>query len=110
MSWQSAGQLDGQGDHHTPKPHVGQASRKYLECGIFAHGMTRDRCNDGGHDYFVAYCYKGRGVCPSRNTRRVMETVAHLRDHVFPRLQVRQWVLCVPKRLRYFKQHVTGRP
>jgi hypothetical protein len=32
------------------------------------------------------------------------ETAAHLTDHVFPRLPVRQWVLSVPKRLRYFMQ------
>jgi hypothetical protein len=32
----SAGQFEGQGDHHTPEPCVGQAFRKYLECGIFA--------------------------------------------------------------------------
>ena len=30
------------------------------------------------------------------------ETAAHLVDHVFPPLPVRQWVLAVPKRLRYF--------
>ena len=30
------------------------------------------------------------------------ETAAHLVDHVFPPLPVRQWVLSVPKRLRYF--------
>ena len=30
--------------------------------------------------------------------------VAHLTDHVFPHLPVRQWVLTVPKRLRYFMQ------
>ncbi len=30
------------------------------------------------------------------------ETAAHLTDHVFPRLSVRQWVLSLPKRLRYF--------
>jgi len=29
---------------------------------------------------------------------------AHLCDHVFPRLPVRQWVLSVPKRLRYYLQ------
>lgn len=33
------------------------------------------------------------------------EAAAHLSDHVFPRLPVRQWVLSVPKRLRYFMQH-----
>ena len=37
----SAGQFDGQGDHHSPRPYVRQAFRKYLECGIFAHGFAR---------------------------------------------------------------------
>ncbi len=32
------------------------------------------------------------------------ETAAHLVDHVFPQLPVCQWVLSVPKRLRYFLQ------
>lgn len=32
------------------------------------------------------------------------EMAAHLTDRVFPRLPVRQWVLSVPKRLRYFMQ------
>jgi hypothetical protein len=34
----------------------------------------------------------------------MVETAAHLSGHVFPRLPVRQWVLSVPKRLRYFMQ------
>jgi hypothetical protein len=34
----------------------------------------------------------------------MVETAAHLADHVFPKLPVRQWVLSVPKRLRYFLQ------
>ena len=34
----------------------------------------------------------------------MVETAAHLTDHVFPRLPVRQWVLSVLKRLRYFRQ------
>ena len=68
----SAGQFDGQGDHHTPKSYARQAFRKYLECGIFAHGFARAWCDDCGHDYFVAFSYKGRGVCPSCNTRRMV--------------------------------------
>jgi hypothetical protein len=51
---------------------------------------------------------KGRGVCPSCNTRRMVETAAHLTDHVFPKLPVRQWVLPVPERLRYFLQRDVG--
>ena len=88
--------------------YVRQAFEKYLECGIFAHGFARARCGNCGRaasgDFFVAFSCKGRGVCPSCNTRRMVETAAHLTDHVFPRLPVRQWVLSVPKRLRYFMQ------
>lgn len=92
--------------------------RRYLDCGILAHGFARARCADCGHDFIVAYSctprvfpagHKGRGVCPScptgisfgHTTRRMAETAAHLVDHVFPRLPVRQWVLSLPKRLRY---------
>ncbi len=35
----------------------------------------------------------------------MVETAAHLADHAFPRLPVRQWVLSVPKRLRYHLHH-----
>ena len=34
----------------------------------------------------------------------MVETPAHLSDHVFPRLPVRQWVLSVSNLLRYFMQ------
>ena len=39
-------------------------------------------------------------ICPSCNARRMVETAAHLSDHVLPPLPLRQWVLAVPKRLR----------
>ena len=68
---------------------------------LLAHGFARTRCPECGHDFLVAFC-KGRGVCPSCNTRRMVEMAAHLVDHVFPLLPVRQWVLSLPKRLRYF--------
>jgi DNA-directed RNA polymerase subunit RPC12/RpoP len=101
----SSGQFDGQGDMHTPAPYVETAFRKYLECGIFAYGFARARCDTCGHDFLVAFSCKGRGVCPSCNTRRMVETAAHLSDHIFPKLPVRQWVLSLPKRLRYFLQN-----
>ena len=84
--------------------HVEREFRRYLECGILSHGFARARCAGCGHDFLVAFSCKGRGVCPSCNTRRMVETAAHLADHVIPRLPVRQWVLSVPKRLRYFLQ------
>ena len=51
------------------------------------------------------YSGKCRGVCPSCTTRRMVETAAHLADHVIARLPVRQWVLSVPTRLRDYLEH-----
>jgi len=56
----------------------------------------------------VAFSCRRRGVCPSCNAQRMAETAAHLVDHVFPPLSVRQWVLSVPKRLRYFLEREPG--
>jgi hypothetical protein len=78
--------------------------RRYLECGILAHGFARARCGECGHDFLIAFSCKGRALCPSCNARHMAEVAAHLVDQVFPPLPVRQWVLSVPKRLRYFLQ------
>ncbi len=85
--------------------HVDQDFRNYLQCGILVHGFARAYCADCGHDFLVAFSCKGRGFCPSCNTRRMAETAAHLVDQVFPRVPVRQWVMAFPKRLRYFLHH-----
>ncbi len=79
--------------------------RKYLDCGILARGFARARCKDRGHDYLIAFSCKARGACPSCNIRRMVEIAAHLVDHVIPLVPVRQWVLFLPKRLRYFLRH-----
>ena len=42
--------------------------RRYLECGILAHGFARARCADCGHDFLIAYSCNGRGICPSCTT------------------------------------------
>jgi len=62
LALSSAGQFNGQGEHHTPAAYVEQAFRNYLECGIFAHGFARVRCDDCAHDYLVAFARKGRRV------------------------------------------------
>ena len=76
--------------------------RKFLECGILAHGFARARCEQCGKDFLVAYSCKGRGMCPGCNTRRMVETAAHMVEHVFPAAAVRQWVVVFPKRVRYY--------
>ena len=82
--------------------YIEQDFRKYLECGILAHGFALARCAGCGYDFLIAYSCKGRAICPSCNTRRMVETAAHLVDQVFPQVPVRQWVLSLPKRLRFY--------
>jgi hypothetical protein len=89
-------------DHEPIARYVERDLRKYLDCGILARGFARARCTGCGHDFLIAFSCKGRGICPSCNTRRMVETAAHLVDHVFPAVPVRQWVVSLPKRLRYF--------
>lgn len=79
--------------------------RAYLRCGILAHGFARIRCDACAAERLVAFSCKGRGVCPSCNTRRMVEVAAHLTDHVLPPLPIRQWVLSLPKRIRPFLPH-----
>lgn len=85
-------------------PYVEREFRRFLECGILACGFARAYWDECGHDFLVAFSCKGRGVCPACMARRMAETAAHLVDHVFPSLPVRQWVISFPKRLRYFLQ------
>lgn len=75
--------------------------RKFLECGIPAHGFMRVRCDDCGLDRIVPFSCKGRGFCTSCGGRRMADTAAHLVDRVLPRAPVRQWVLSLPVPLRY---------
>ena len=51
--------------NESPPAHVESAFRRYLECGILAHGFARAHCDGCGHDFLIAFSCKGRGVCPS---------------------------------------------
>ena len=75
--------------------------RTFLDCGILARGFLRVHCDACGLDRVVPYSCKRRGFCPSCGGRRMADTAAHLVDHVFPEVPVRQWVLSVPFALRY---------
>ena len=100
-TWLAHGR-EGNDDAGPVPPYVERGFRRYLDCGILAHGFARARCGQCGHDFLIAFSCKGRGVCPSCNSRRMAETAAHLTDRVLPDPSVRQQVLAVPKRLRYF--------
>src|SRR3990172_2577642 len=49
---------------------VMKALYSFLECGIPENGMARVRCEECGHDFFVAYSCRCRVVCPSCSTKR----------------------------------------
>ena len=107
---QAASLRDGEG---LPR-FVEQEFRDFLQCGWLAGGFARFRCDDCGLDRLVPFSCKGRALCPSCGGRRMAERAAHLLDHVFPDVPVRQcrgpqrgsragveWVLSLPYRLRY---------
>ena len=75
--------------------------RRFLECGVLAHGFVRLRCSACGHDRVLAFSCKGRAFCPSCGGRRMADTAAHLVDRVLPDVPVRQWVLTLPFPLRF---------
>ena len=72
----------------------------FLECGILAHGLLRLRCGECDHDKPLAFGCKRRGFCPTCGARHMLQTAAHLADHVIAHVRVRQWVLSLPIPLR----------
>jgi len=73
-----------------------------------ASGSARARCSlsTAVDNYFlVAFSCKGRDLCPSCAIRRMVDVSAHMVDQVLPRVQHRQWVLSMPKRIRWHLRH-----
>ncbi len=77
-----------------------RAFRRYLDCGILAHGFARLRCPRCGCERLVAFSCKGR-LCPSCFGRRMADTAAFLVDQLLPEAPYRQWVLTFPWVLRF---------
>jgi hypothetical protein len=88
-----------------PIPHfVEKTFRQFMRCGIPVWGFARCRCSSCGYDYIVPFSCKRRGLCPSCSAKYMAQTAAHLVDNVIPWTPCRQFVLTVPKRIRYFLQ------
>jgi hypothetical protein len=84
--------------------YVDSVFKKYLGCGILAKGFACAHCEDCHKDFFLAFSCKGRGICPSCNTRAMAQTAAHLIDSVLPRISFRQFVISFPMRIRHYLQ------
>jgi len=74
---------------------------KFLACGLLCHGFVRVRCGDCGDERLVAFSCKTRGFCPSCTSRRMTGTAAHLVERVLPTAPYRQWVLSLPRQVRF---------
>ena len=74
--------------------------KEYLRCGRLEQGFVRVKCDGCRHEHLVGFSCKCRGSYPSCGARRMVETSAHLIDHVLPAVLVRQWVLSFPWPLR----------
>lgn len=74
---------------------------EFLRCGILAYGFCRVHCAHCRKDRVVAWSCRGRGFCPSCMGRRMAEVETHLCDEVVGVTPLRQWVLTLPKPMRY---------
>jgi hypothetical protein len=83
--------------------------RSYLRCGLLEHGFLRVKSNGCSFEHltWAAPCilvqtsrFLPGAPSPSCGARRMIETSAHLLDHIIPPVPVRQWVLSFPWPLR----------
>jgi hypothetical protein len=81
--------------------YVEQELRRYLRCGVLAHGFLRVSCSSCRQEMLVAFSCKCRASCPSCGARRACAAAAHLVDEVLPEVGVRQWVLTTPPEVRH---------
>ncbi len=80
--------------------HLVATFHDFLRCGDPSCGFARLKCEACGHELFVPFSCKRRGLCPSCGGRWMADVAAHLVDSVIPRVPTRQWVLSVPFRYR----------
>jgi hypothetical protein len=78
--------------------YISKEFNSFLGCGILAKGFACAHCDDCNKDFLIAFSCKGRGLCPSCNTRAMVETATHLVENVIPRVPVRQFVISFPRK------------
>ncbi|MFC1522035.1 transposase [Elusimicrobiota bacterium] len=76
--------------------------RSFLECGVPRFGIMRFACSRCNKSIFIPFSCKKRSVCPSCDAKRATLKSLRLTEELLPHVPYRQWVLVLPKRLRYF--------
>ena len=85
-----------------PAANVENSLRAFLECGIHRFGVVRFGCKKCKTDLFVPFSCKRRLSCPSCDAKRAVAETSIAMETLLPNVPYRQWVLVIPKRLRYF--------
>lgn len=86
------------------RPVIRKAVDAFLGCGDLREGFARVRCPDFGHNLFVAFSCKQRGICPSCHQKRMLVTAINIAENVAVAVPHRQFVFTMPKRFRaYFR-------
>jgi hypothetical protein len=89
-------------DHRFGYPRFGEREfEKFLTCGLLCRGFVRVRCDGCADERLVAFSCKTRGSCPSCTSRRMADIAAHLITRVLPAVPYRQWVLSLPRAVRF---------
>jgi hypothetical protein len=86
------------------RPVIRKAVDAFLGCGDLREGFARGRCPDCGHNLFVAFSCKQRGICPSCHQKRMLVTAINIAENVAVAVPHRQFVFTMPKHFRaYFR-------
>ncbi len=80
---------------------VQSAVFSFLEFGIPENGVASVRCAACGHDFFVVFSCRARGVCPSYTSKRSLWFGEKVREIVHP-LNHRHVTFTIPKLLRAY--------
>ncbi|MBI3551613.1 MAG: transposase [Elusimicrobia bacterium] len=85
-----------------PEPCAEDSLRSFLMCGVHRFGVVRFLCKRCAFDLFVPLSCKRRLACPSCDHKRAVLESSRAAEVLLPEVPYRQWVLVIPKRLRYF--------
>ena len=82
------------------RPQVGDAFRRFLDCGVLAHGFLRVRCRSCGHEMQVPWSCKRMTLCPGCGQRRCLEFGTYVDEAVLEAVPYRHVVFTMPRMLR----------
>jgi len=79
---------------------------KFMQCGGFAKGFARVRCDECSHEYLLAFSCKGRWFCPPCHQKKVQILGAMLAESILAAVPHHHFTFTIPQMLRpYFRFH-----